>query len=379
MLANTRFVSPTLLVILACSVFVGGCAEDRRSGGDGSVSVPVSQHDVNSDLSASGWVTSADGKLSLRIVTAHGPIRADEPVWVLAELRNDADETLTVLRPFGDQYEAEASGFEITGPEGKVDYGGPKLTYVLGADAFTYLVPGEAMLETWSTDALQDWLRLTVENRPGLGTPGQYEVRFTYRATPNHDEMAKQSGRFVGEAPLWTGEIRTGPVAVTKRPSDGDASEAEPAISVRVPSDEYRFTLAEAAAGVRFDYDLLVAEDLEGIIPFPQDTGGGMGGGPSGLMPFETITGDGQSYGLYDVGLGQPDLRPRRIEQGTYPYSFVWDGRNWGGPSDTSMPKGEPFPPGTYTLRVRVRGEIETPKGRKPYDVSDNARIILTP
>ena len=96
-------------------------------------------------------------------------------------------------------------------------------------------------------------------------------------------------------------------------------------------------------------------------------------------MPFETITGDGQSYGLHDVGLGQPDLRPRRIKQGTYPYSFVWNGRNWGGPSDTSMPKGEPFPPGTYTLQVRVNGETETPDGHKPYDVSESAKIILTP
>jgi len=370
-----------LLVILACSLFGGGCAEGRRSGGDGSVSVPVSEPEAKSDSSASAWTSSEDGKLSLRIVTAHAPIRADEPVWVLAELRNDSDETLTVLKPFGDQYEAEASGFEITGPDGKVSYGGPTLEYTLGADAFTYLVPGESMLETWSTDALQDWLRLTEANYPGLGMPGQYKICFTYRATASHQDMAKQSGRFVGQENLWTGEICTDPAAVTRaEPShDDNDGDAESAISVRIPSDEYRFTLAEAAEGVRFDYNLVVAEMLESVIPFPQDIGGAMGNGPSGLMPFETIKGDGQSYGLYDVGLGQPDLRPRKIEQGTYPHSFVRDGRNWGGPSDTSMPKGEPFPPGTYTLRVRVKGEIETPKGRKPYDVSDTTEIVLTP
>lgn len=248
----------------------------------------------------------------------------------------------------------------------------------MGADAFTYLVPGEVLLETWSTDALQDWLRLTEANHPGLGAPGRYTIQFTYRVTPGDQEVARQSGRFVGQDGLWTGEIRTGHMAVTKRARDGDGSDAGPAVSVRVPSDEYRFTLAEAAAGVRFDYDLVVAEDLEEVIPFPQDTGGASGGGPSGLIPFETITGDGQSYGLYDVGLGQPNQLPRRAEAGTYPHSFVWDGRNWGGPSDTSMPKGEPFPPGTYTLRVRVKGEIGTPEGRKPYDVSDTAKIVLT-
>jgi hypothetical protein len=367
-----------LLVILACSIVVCGCAEDHGSGGDGKASVTVSEPEAKSDLSASAWTTSDDGKLSLKIVTAHAPIRADEPVWVLAELRNDSEETLTVLRPFGDQYTAEAAGFEITGPEGEVDYSGDAPSYALGSESFTYLVPGEAVLDACSTDSLQDWLQLTEANHLGLGTPGQYKICFTYRATPGHDEMARLSGRFVGEARLWTGEIRTGPVTVTKL-AQIDASDTEPAISVRIPSNEYGVTLAEAAAGLRFDYDLLVTDELEGVIPFPQNSGGGSGVGPSGLMPLETITGNGQSYGLYDVGLGQPDLRPRKIEQGTYPYSFVWDGRNWGGPSDTSMPKADPFPPGTYTLRVRVKGEIETPDGRKPYDVSDTAKILLTP
>lgn len=243
---------PMFSAILVCSLFGGGCAEDGKFGEDGEVSAPANEADATKDSSASTWSTSDDGKLSLRIVTAHGPISADEPVWVLAELRNDSDENLAVLRPFGDQYEAESSGFEIAGPDGKVDYGGPKLTYVLGADAFTYLVPGEALLETWSTDALQDWLQLTEANRPGLGEPGRYTIRFNYRATPSHQEMAKQSGRFVGQKRLWTGEIRTGHVAVTKRARDGDGSDAGPAISVRIPSGEYRFTLAEAAVGVRF-------------------------------------------------------------------------------------------------------------------------------
>jgi hypothetical protein len=140
-----------LSVIVACSIVVGGCAEDRKFDGD-EVSTPASEHDGNSDLSASGWSTSEDGELSLRIVTAHGPISADEPVWVLAKVRNDSDETLTVLKPFGDQYMAEASGFEITGAEGKVEYSGDTPSDMLGADAFTYLVPGESMLDAWSTD-----------------------------------------------------------------------------------------------------------------------------------------------------------------------------------------------------------------------------------
>lgn len=63
-----------LLLILACSLLLGGCAENRRSGDRGEVSVPVSETEAKNDLSASAWATSEDGKLSLRIVTAHEPL-----------------------------------------------------------------------------------------------------------------------------------------------------------------------------------------------------------------------------------------------------------------------------------------------------------------
>lgn len=376
---HTRSVDPAIVGLLACLFLGGGCAEDRTSG-HGKVAAEVGKPEAEEDSSASAWATSDDGKLSLRIVAAHGPIRADEPVWMLAELRNDSDQPLAVLRPFGDRYEARAIGFEITGPDGKVRYEGPTPTYVLGTDSFSYLAPSEVLLDSWSTDAFQDWMSLTNENHAGLGTLGRYSVRYTYKATPSHQEMAKQSRRFGDQERLWMGEIRTDAVTVSKAksPRHANGGQSRPAVSVRIRSDEYRFTLAEVAAGVRFDYDLVVADDLEGVVPLPQDAGSALGGGPSGLIPFETIMGGGHSYGLFDVGLGKPDLRPRRIERGTYPHSFAWDGRNWGGPSDTGMPKGEPFPPGTYTLRVRVKGEIETPNGRKPYDVSDTAIVVLT-
>ena len=44
-----------------------------------------------------------------------------------------------------------------------------------------------------------------------------------------------------------------------------------------------------------------------------------------------------------------------------------------------AMPKGEPFPPGAYTLRVSVKGEVETPQGFRRYEVSDTAKVVLTP
>ena len=59
--------------------------------------------------------------------------------------------------------------------------------------------------------------------------------------------------------------------------------------------------------------------------------------------------------------------------------SFEWDGRNWTGPSDFDNPKGDPFPPGSYTLTVRIVGKIETTDGKKPYDVANSVEVKLAP
>jgi hypothetical protein len=148
-------------------------------------------------------------------------------------------------------------------------------------------------------------------------------------------------------------------------------------VSVQFPKEEYVFTLAEAAKGVRFEYRVVVRRDLEGVIPRAQDMGRAAGPGSSGLCPFEKISGDGQSYSPADIGLGQPKDSPRRIEKGTHLLSFDWDGKNWAGASDTSNPKGPPFPPGTYRLTVQMTGEVLTPDGRRPYEISRSASVRL--
>jgi hypothetical protein len=176
---------------------------------------------------------------------------------------------------------------------------------------------------------------------------------------------------------LWTGKITSLAVSVAKQESS--AAEIEDSISIQLPRDEYEFTLGEVAKGVRIEYRIVVRRDLDGVIPKAQDMGGAAGPGPSGLYPFEEITGNGQSYSLRDLGRGWDDDRPRLIEKGTHVLSFDWDGKNWGGPSDTDNPKGPPFPPGTYTLRVRLAGQLQTPDGRRPYEISRSASIRLVP
>jgi hypothetical protein len=52
------------------------------------------------------------------------------------------------------------------------------------------------------------------------------------------------------------------------------------------------------------------------------------------------------------------------LHQGVYHASFNWDGVNWSGPSDTSNPKGAPFPAGSYRLDITATGY------RGPIDAS---------
>ena len=78
------------------------------------------------------------------------------------------------------------------------------------------------------------------------------------------------------------------------------------------------------------------------------------------------------------IGLAAPaPQEPQTIPKGVYEYALEWDGKNWTGPSDVSMPKGEPFPPGEYTLTVSVIGEQQTAKGLKKYDISADITVTL--
>ncbi|MCA9018589.1 MAG: hypothetical protein KDA74_00470 [Planctomycetaceae bacterium] len=151
-------------------------------------------------------------------------------------------------------------------------------------------------------------------------------------------------------------------------------------ISIEFPKQAYRFSLGEVANGVTIDYTIRVKQDIDNVIPRPQDDGSASGPGPGGLFPFEKISGNGQSYSLRDIGLGPEIEKPARtIKKGIFAASFEWDGRNWTGPSDFDNPKGDPFPPGNYTLTVRIVGEVVTKEGKQPYEVANSVEVNLVP
>lgn len=157
------------------------------------------------------------------------------------------------------------------------------------------------------------------------------------------------------------------------------ATSTLPGVSVEFLATDCTFTLAEAAAGIQIDYQIVVASNVPNVHPVPQSTGCN-GAGSSLLFVFENLGSDDQNYCLCDLGkCPTPDPDPVTIPQGAYPASFLWDGRNWSGPSDFDAPKGPAFPPGDYTLAVTSKGDWTDAGVNKPYEVIGTVIVHLVP
>jgi hypothetical protein len=167
----------------------------------------------------------------------------------------------------------------------------------------------------------------------------------------------------------------------TKEGALDPAPGLEEVVNIHFPQDGYRFSASQVAKGVTLDYDISVSQDVQGVIALPFGPSFAESPGPSRLYPREKISGNGQLYCLEDFGLGRPaaekDHSIQTIKKGTYAHTFPWDGRNWTGPSDTGIPKGEPFPRGTYEVTVTIHGSRMTSQGRVPYEISRQTKLVL--
>ena len=152
-------------------------------------------------------------------------------------------------------------------------------------------------------------------------------------------------------------------------------------VTIEFPRDGYSCTLADAANGITLQYDVVVAQDFEGVIPLPFGPSFAEPPGPSGLHPRAKISGNGQIYCPQDFGLARPtreeDQAIKTLKVGKYVHKIEWDGRNWTGPSDTSNPKGKLFPAGTYDITVTIYGSLLTSHGRTPYEITRRTKLIL--
>ena len=153
-----------------------------------------------------------------------------------------------------------------------------------------------------------------------------------------------------------------------------------PGVSFDLSGNPPVLTLARASRGVTFVYRTRIERDLPGVISPPLDAGGCDLPDPSGLAVLEMVTGDGHTYCLCDTGLCAPRDYRVDLEAGVYEGRFDWDGREWLGPSDTGNPKGAPFPPGTYNIRVTAAGDYREARGSEiHWEAAGTVPIHLVP
>lgn len=155
---------------------------------------------------------------------------------------------------------------------------------------------------------------------------------------------------------------------------DDDGMSNLEGVCIVFPPQETKFGVVQAQAGVEFKYVVVVTGDVADVIPLPNATCDTPG--PSGLYVGEVVEGNDQHYCVCDQGkCPPPDDPPFVLKTGEYPSTFAWDGVNWNGPSDFNQPKGPPFPPGMYTVKLRATG---THQGQD-FEVTAELPITLTP
>lgn len=167
----------------------------------------------------------------------------------------------------------------------------------------------------------------------------------------------------------------TGPVA----PCTVTAVSDLPGVSILFPEQDCVFTLAEAAAGLDFKFEVEILEPLADVTPAHNDAGGCDQPGPSGLITFPTVSGGDEHHCICDQGICPGFDVTVDLAAGTFADNFPWDGVNWSGPSDTNNPKGDPFPPGAYDVTVRARGFHGIGERMQPFTVTSTLEITLVP
>lgn len=192
--ARTRL----LFFLLLCS----GCS-GREDGTRAPVAETPDSNEPRASASTSVWKTSEDGMLSLRLTAHETLLQPSEPIPIVVELRNNSDQPINIIRPFGDWYYALAVGIALRGPQGTIEYSGATPSYELGADAFSRLQPGEVV---------EDRTELTLDQFANSDMPGRYTIAYEYVAQSWQEAASRE-----GFDNLWMGTIASGPVNVTKR------------------------------------------------------------------------------------------------------------------------------------------------------------------
>jgi hypothetical protein len=156
---------------------------------------------------------------------------------------------------------------------------------------------------------------------------------------------------------------------------EGTSASDLPGVAITFPPQRCSFTLAEAAAGLTFTYEVTIDAPVAELTSQHNDAGSCDQPGPSGLITAGQVAGNGEMYCLCDQGLCAGDTPTVELAAGVFPDSFSWDGVNWSGPSDTNNPKGAPFPAGNYAVSITSHGLV----GTKPFKLQASLPLTLVP
>jgi hypothetical protein len=162
--------------------------------------------------------------------------------------------------------------------------------------------------------------------------------------------------------------------ACTPKVCQGVGSSSLPGVSIELPKQACSFTQQEAKRGITFKYVVRVDGNSNSTAYLPPQEC--RKPGPSGLVVYGSVEGNGQRFCDCDQGDCWQEPVPRRMKAGKYEGSFDWDGINWGGSSDWNAPKGKPFPAGKYEVRVRATGSKKA-DGSEPFVVEATMPIHL--
>ena len=157
----------------------------------------------------SGWITSDDGGVSMRLTAATAGQNESRRVVLAAELRNNGQTPAVLLRPFADTYRAWATQISVRTSDGgePIAYSGPTCyRAILGPGAFAEVQGGAS---------IRDVIELPPDRFPKIIALADGRIRFRYGMSEDDRRQALS----LGMRNLWTGIIASDvPIASGRSP-----------------------------------------------------------------------------------------------------------------------------------------------------------------
>lgn len=186
---------------LAITMLLCGCEAPVSS----STTVGVDESLLDDPSSSGHWVSADGGSLAMRLTVSSRTVKKGDSIQIAVQLRNTGEAPITVLRPFGDWYFAKAAGIKVWNNKQQIRYSGATPSYVIGANAFVVLAPGET---------IEDKNELSMDNFAGIEQPGTYSLRYDYSYDGRWDATAAAGEK--SNAGAWRGTISSRELQVVR-------------------------------------------------------------------------------------------------------------------------------------------------------------------